>query len=134
MTRLAGSLLDTATCENLSLPTRYSRGVLTASELNAVEQLYIKLKDNLSSSLTLSSIFYKYSSVTLNGRNYKSSGMRSKVPFVALTSWDEILYGSPPNPLPSCSLLPATAILRLVNVHYYMKVFFLMTHHLIHCC
>jgi len=124
MNRVVGSVLDTVSSEDFVLPTKFSRGVLTMGEIGFLEQLYSKVTNTPSSTCTVNSIFLKYSSLTINGKHFGSSGKRSKVPVVVLASWDESLYGSTPTPLPSSSLLPPTSILRPVNVHYFMKVSF----------
>ena len=124
MNRLVGSSLITVSSEDFILPTKYSRGVLTTSEICVLEKLYFKLSSSHSSTCIVNSIFLKYSSVTINGKYFRSAGKQSNVPVVILASWDENLYGSTPTPQPRSSLLPPTSILRPVNVHYFTNVSF----------
>lgn len=120
--KICGSLpnVDTSS-RNVVLPAVYSRAVLGASEIEALGQLYTKLTYINSSA---SSIFAKYSSITVKDRVFRSSGQRSQTPVVMLAVWDENLYGSTPSPLPTSSLLPTSTILRPVSIHFYMKVSF----------
>ena len=90
MNRVAGSVLDTMSPDDghISLPTKYTRGVLTTTEIDVLKQLVIKITNNSC----------------------------TKLPAVVLATWDENLYGSPPTQLPSSSLLPPTSIVRPVNI------------------
>ena len=62
--------------DNLVLPTAYTRAVLSANEITALGQLYMKLTQTDS---TAASIFAKYSSLTVNDRLFRSTGKISEV-------------------------------------------------------
>ena len=109
------------TSRNVVLFAVYPHAVLGASEIEALGQLYRKLTCTNPSA---SSIFVKYSSITVKDRVFRSSGQRSQIPVVILAVWDENLYGSSPSPLQTSSLLPTLTILRPVSVHFYTKLSF----------
>lgn len=98
--------------------------MLTSGEVDILEQLHSKLTADHESQSTVvaNSIFLKYSSVTINGREFRSSGKQTKTQVVQLTSWDKNLYGELPTPLPHSTFLASNV--RPVNVHYFMKVSF----------
>ena len=120
MNRVAGSLLDAMSPDDghISLPTKYTRGMLTTTEIDVLKQLVIKITNNPSVSCTVNSIFLKYSSFSIDGKYFRSCN-KSKLPAVVLATWDENLYASPPTQLPSSSLLPPTSIVRPVNIIIY---------------
>ena len=66
------------------------------------------------------SIFLKYSSITINGKNYRSSGKRQQPLVVQLASWKNSLFGDPSTPLPQSTSESSKG--RPVNVNYFMKV------------
>ncbi len=122
---VVGSVLDTLTNHNVfRLPPKSSRSVLSPHEIEILKKHYMCLyPDHNESMVVVNSAFLKYSSVTVNGKDYYSSGKRVNSPAVALTSWDSDLYGDPPTPLPNCLHIPV-ADQRPINIHYFMKVFF----------
>lgn len=124
--RLAGSVLDTISTNitEFRLPTKSARAVFDTTELMFLKQLYHRIyPDAIPSDTTVHSIFVKYSSVTLKGKIYRSSGRRTEKPYVVLASWDKAaLFGSPPTRLPDQN--SPTANERPVNVHYYVKATF----------
>ena len=121
--RLVGSVLDTITTNNFKLPTKCTRGVLSSSEVDALKQLYLRYGNHESTATcVVNSIFLKYSSVTINGREFRSSGKRTKNQAITLTSWDDNLYGNPLTPLPDSNRQDSNV--RPVNIHYFMKVSF----------
>jgi hypothetical protein len=104
--KVTGSLLDTLEGSNsLLLPIKCTRGVLSCNEQDVLQQLYSKLV-NAQSPVLVNSIYKRFQSVTLNGREYRSSGKQASTPVVVQASWNEGLYGSPPTTLPSNSFLP----------------------------
>ena len=82
MNRLVGSVLNTASCDNLdvSLPTKYSRRVLTTSEIDALKTLVPKIMSMSSAACTVNSIFLKYSSLSIDGKYFRQS-IKLPVPF-----------------------------------------------------
>ena len=94
---LVGSVLDDVESNSFKLPTRYSRGLLTSNELRVLKQLYSKLSNDQQSVVIVISIFLKYSSIIINGRQFRS-GKQVKMPVVALTSWDKDLFVYLPTP------------------------------------
>ena len=118
--RPVGSVLDTLTSNGFQLPRKASRGVLTTDEVNVIEQLYTKLTVDQESLFVVNSVYLKYSSITINGRQFGSSGKRTTTSVVAQASWDEKLYGNPATPLPDS--LAANNTLRPVNICHFMKV------------
>ena len=123
-TKCAGSIFDHDTIlssNDFKMATKYSRGVLTSDELDVLQQLFCKLHGP-AASVIVNSIFFKYLTVTINGREFRASGKRTKVPSVVLASWDTQLYGMPPTPLPYATSVALN--MRPVDVHYFMKVFF----------
>ena len=120
--RLVGSVLDTVTLQQFTLPTRSTRGVFDSDELEAIERLYQSLCSNCGS-VTVNSVFTKYSSITLHGKQYGSSGKRATLhlrkAFIALSLWDCSLYGSQPTVLPNAGELHSNK--RPVNIHYFVK-------------
>lgn len=117
----AGSVLETVVSELSQLPSKYSRGVLSSDEVDALKQLYSKVA-NTDEPIFVNSVFQKFESITINGKEYSSSGKQRTIRGVVQASWDTVLYGNPPTTLPSNSLVPSS--LRPVNIHYFMKVFF----------
>ena len=85
-------------------------------EIDTLKKLVLKITGT---PYSVNSIFFKYSSFTINGKYYRSPANPSKHPAVALASWDENLYGSATQ-IPSL----ASSILRPVHVFYFMKVTF----------
>lgn len=122
--RLAGSDLDATTTINngFTLPSRYSRALLSPEEVKQFEEMYSKYRNDDSLEITVNTIiFLKYSSITLKGREFRSSGKQTNNTAVAMASWDSDLFGDPPTELPT-DLVPSNTFQRPVNVHYYMKV------------
>ena len=118
--RVSGSVLDTIGTQEFLLPTRSKRCVFGSDDLIVLKQLYIKLHPQYSD-VTVNNIYTKYSSITLKGKTYGSSGKRDQThPYVAFASWDlSQLYGLPPSTLPDAALHPDSNE-RPVNVHYYV--------------
>ena len=82
-----------------------------------LQQLFIKLNPNCSS-VFINSIYKKYTSVTLKGKVYRSSGHRNSTPRIVWALWNEQYYGPPPTTLPDVNLHPKFNE-RPVCVHYY---------------
>ena len=120
--KVTGSLLDRLESSNsMQLPTKYVRGVLSCNEQDYLKQLYSKVV-NTQSPVYVNSIYQKYQSITLNGREYRSSGNQASKPVVVQATWNEGLYGNPPTTLPSNTLVPSSH--RPVNIHYFMQTFY----------
>ena len=115
-----GSLLATVscTCAGFVAPTTCLRNVLTADETDVLKELVLKITGK---PYEVNSIYYHYTSFTIDGKCYRSSSNHTKQPAVALASWDESMYG--PAPLVPCSsLIPSTCMWRPVNVFCFMKI------------
>ena len=118
--KVVGSVLDTFSSNSLEFPHKFFRSVLPSDEINILEKLISKLREE---KVEVNSIFLKYSSLVINSYKYSSSGKRITNHAVVLASWDSELYGNPPTPPPSSGLhQPSNK--RPVNVQYYMKVYF----------
>ena len=121
---VAGSVLDTLTdCNVFRLPPKCSRSVLSPEEMELLKKHYTFLHPD--SMVIVNSTFLKYSYVTFNGKEYSSSGKRVNSPAVAITAWDTDLYGDPPTPLTHSLQVPLTDY-RPINIHYFMKVSFII--------
>ena len=61
--------------ELIKLPSTHSRGVLTSTEIDVLDQLYLRLTSDSESQqkFEVHSIILKYSSITINGKNFRSS-------------------------------------------------------------
>lgn len=110
-----GSLLDTALSPHSSrefdLPKRYSRCTFSSDEQTYIHELFCKANPQISqASVTVNSLFLKYTSINLNGKKFFSSGRR-KFPAVALLKWDDKLYG---HSSPELATRPA-------NIHYFIR-------------
>ena len=121
--RFVGSVLDTLIEEGrITLPTKSSRGVFDSHELSFLKELYEIINPG-ACDMVLNSIYTKYSSLTIKGRTYGSSGKRTHHPYVVLASWDKSsLFGAPPTRLPDHGNPSANE--RPVNIHYYLKATF----------
>lgn len=126
MSRLVGSVLDTvSTCDDFKLPSRYFRAVLSQNELKFLEEIYFKYsKVGDGSNVIVNSIYLKYSSISIRGREFNSSGKRTRAAAVSLASWDNDLFGDPPTHMPNTVYNVLSANVRPVNIHHYMKVNF----------
>lgn len=118
---VVGSVLDTLTVHDvIDLPSKCFRSVLSPHEAEILKKHFVILHPEYDeSTVIVSSVFLKYLSLTFNGKAYASSGKRTNTPAVSLTSWDRVLYGEPPTPLPSSIHVTE---LRPINIHYFMKV------------
>lgn len=63
---------------------------------------------------TVSTIFLKYSSITLKGKVFRASGKQTKNAAVAMASWNSDLFGDPPTELPN-DIVPSNTFHRPVN-------------------
>ena len=95
---------------------------ITRHTVDALRQLYLKLASHKQSKQTfeVNTIFLKYSSVTINGKDYRSSEKRQHPLVVQLVSWNTSLLGDFPTPLQRYS--SDCSEKRPVNVNYFMKV------------
>lgn len=80
----------------------------------------MKMHPEIVGDVTVNHIYRKYSSITLKGKLYTSSGRRTLKPFVALALWTEDIFGLPPTGLPDT----VKANERPVNIQYYLKATF----------
>ena len=99
--------MDTITKKDSLLPSKSKLCVLGPDDLEVLMKLYSKLHPEYSN-ITISNVYKKYSSVTLNGKVYRSSGLRnharnSSKPYIVFVSWDQSYYGLPPTILPDAA-------------------------------
>lgn len=122
--RLVGSVLDTVSFNTeFRLPTKGTRAVFDSVEMTYLKQLYMKFHPE--HDVEVNRIYIKYSSITLKGKTYSSSGKRTQKPFIAQASWSEDLFGAPPTRLPDThDITNVHANERPVNVHYYLRATF----------
>ena len=114
---------DTTRQDTYKMGCKFSRAVLHSSECDILCCLIMKIHTQLlpDSEITVNSIYFKYSSITLNHKVYGSSG-KTSTPTVALAKWDENLYGPPLSSVPvSFSNDPNT---RPINIHYFAKILY----------
>lgn len=120
--RISGSLMDTITKNNFLLPARCKQCVFDSCDVDVLAKLYAKIYPEYSN-IKVNNVYKKYSSITLRGKVYGSSGnLNSQVQKsngIVFASWDESLYGSPPTVLPDVASHPCYNE-RPVNVHYYL--------------
>lgn len=121
--RLVGSDLEATVgiSDDRKLPPRHIRAVLSLDQIKLLEDLYSRYHGIDTSGITVNSIFLKYSSISLKGKEFRSSGKRTSSAVVAIASWNSDLFGDPPTELPT-DLIPSNTLQRPVNIHYYMKV------------
>ena len=122
--KIKGSVAETIVSNAPLLPLKHSKGVLSAEEIEVLRQLFLTLEnDNLPTfHVTINSVYQRFSSITINGKLYNSSGCNwTSSPYIVQAAWNENLFGQMPTSMPQ---LHSTSNLRPVNVHYYMKVFF----------
>ena len=121
--RTVGSVNETLTGNNFTLPSKFKRKALHSLSINTLKQLYCKIKTTEPNHVVPNSIIIKYSSVTLKGKVFSTSKKKDD-PYVAFAQWSENLFGAPPTQLPD-SYLPTTNI-RPVDVKYYFKATFIV--------
>ena len=123
--RISGSVMDTITKKDSLLPSKSKLCVLGLDDLEVLMKLYTKLHPEYSN-ITISNVYKKYSSVTLNGKVYRSSGLRNHArnsckPYIVFVSWDQSYYGLPPTILPDAAA-HLNSNERPVDVHHYVTV------------
>ena len=117
--RVSGSLMESTSIERFVLPSKYKRCVFDTDHFEVLGNLYAKLHPDYSC-VSINRVYKKYSSITLKGRDYRSSGKNTIKPYVVLASWKPSYYGPPPTTLPEeASHLNCNE--RPVNVHYYVE-------------
>ena len=118
--RVSGSLLENNSSESFIVPSTYKKCVFDVTDLELLTSLYSKLHPD-HNDVKINKIHKKYSSITLNGRVYRSSGKSTTKPYVVLTSWNESYYGPPPTTLPEVTSKTCCNV-RPVNIHHYMTI------------
>lgn len=120
--------MDLTTTKDFILPSKCKRCVFDSDDLEVLTKLYAKLHPEYSN-ITVNNVYKKYSSITLNGKVYRSSGKlhiydSSKSctvkKSVVFASWDHSYYGSPPTRLPD-AICQLNSNERPVIVHYYVS-------------
>ena len=122
---VSGSVRDTLTPDLFALPPKYKRSVFDSDAVGTLQVLLSKLHPSVDLSeltVTVNSVFEKYSSITLHGKSFTSTGNSKQPHSLVQARWVEDLYGKPPTSLPdphdpACNLRP-------VKVHYYLKAFY----------
>lgn len=93
---------DTLTPIQFALPSKHKRSVFDTESLDVLKCLYCKVNPSCSiTDVIVNSVFLKYASLTLKGKNFSSSGKRTRIPYIVNVHWNEDLYGLPPTTLPS---------------------------------
>ena len=120
--RVSGSLLESnsISTDSFTLPRKYRRCVFDLSDLEVLKNLYSKLYPEYYD-INVHSVYMKYSSISLNGKDYRSSGKCTSNPYVVLASWNQSYYGPPPTSLPE-EAFHLNSNERPVNVHHYVTV------------
>ena len=75
-----------------SLPNNFSKGLFQSSELQCLKKLYSDLYSVPLSSLDVPSIFEKFSTITLNGKQLGSYKSRSSSSSLVLSLWNQKLF------------------------------------------
>ena len=124
--KVSGSVLDTITKNEFLLPTMHKRAVFSSDYIEQLIKLYSVLKLHPErSDVSINRIYKKYSSITLKGKVYRSSGLKNRNSIV-LASWNQSYFGPPPTTLPDSAFHPNFND-RLVVVHYYITAKFRFT-------
>ena len=118
--RVSGSLLESVSTERFLLPSKSKKCVFDADDLEVLIKLYSKLHPD-HSDVKVNSVYKRYSSVTLRGKDYRSSGKCATKPYVVQASWNLDCYGPPPTRLPD-EMSNVNSNERPVNVHHYVTV------------
>ena len=106
-----GSLLDTVLSPHSSCEFDLPKKRTLSDEQRYILQSLCKINPHVSqASVTVNSLFLKYTSINLNGKNFFTSGRR-RVPAVDFLKLDDKLYGH-------SSSESAT---RPVNIHYFIR-------------
>ena len=120
-----GSVGATLSCSEdftIKFPSSCSRGTLDDDDIQFVLSLYRKLNPGSLSNIAINSVFVKDTSLSLNGKSYncchRSVGRRTNN--VALTEWDEAVFGDPPTPVTDA--LHPDARFRPVRIHHFIKL------------
>ena len=99
------------------------RGVFDFDCLETLKDLYCRIYPEISTtSVRVNSIFKKYSSLTLRGKTFSSSGLRKRNPYVLMAEWKEDLYGPPPPD----HLLEVNSNIRPIDAHFYVIASFVV--------
>ena len=109
---------------SLTLPFKYTKDGFDLETVGLLKLLLgkVSLHHVVDNDINVNTIFLKYSSITISGKEYSSSIKQRKGPCIMQALWKEELYGTMPTVLPE-SYLPGSNI-RPVKVHYYAKVFY----------
>lgn len=110
--------------KSITLPSKYT---IDGFDMEAMDLLQILLgKASLQHvvyvDININTIYFKYSSIMISGKEYSSSIKQRKGPCIVQALWKEELYGNMPTALPE-SYIPGSNK-RPVKVHYYTKVFY----------
>ena len=118
--KLIGSFGETImTYDDITLPNRYARYGFDSETKTVVQALIQKINQtSVTDEINVNSVFLQYSSLTIKGKTFSSSG---KTSVIAQAEWKEEYYGARPTPLgssePRCRLLR-----RPVKIRSFMKV------------
>jgi hypothetical protein len=124
--QLAGSVNETLTAPKFALPSKSTRGIFDSDCLQILKEIYCKLHPLISNnSVTVNSVFKKFSSITLRGKTFSSSRKRKSTPYIIMAKWKEDLYGKTPTTFPNYTLETASNV-RPVDAHFYVEASFLV--------
>lgn len=90
----------------------YTRQVLLGNQKHNLIKLYTKLYSISSSALEISSVYFKYSSVEINGKRVGSHGNRTQSSSIVMVSCNNQLF---------CTKLAITLKSRAARVDYFCK-------------
>ena len=121
--RLAGSVGETFTASKFALPSKSTRGIFDSECLQILNELYCKMHPNITQDSVI--VNSKFSSITLRGKTFSSSGKRKCTPYIIMVEWKEALYGKQPTTIPNCNSETASDV-RPVDAHFYMEASFLV--------
>ena len=95
---------------DITFPKHYSRYVLSSTQKDYLRHLYSKMYSTSISALDLSSIYFKYSSIVVNGNVLGSNNSKSSSSSIVMSYWDDRLFGMSHSTAESTSGSRATRI------------------------
>lgn len=78
---------------NVHIPTCFTRGVLTDTEIEGLRQIFSRLYSVPSADVDVNSAIYKFKELILNGRRFGSQGSRSSSSSIVMAVWYPNLFG-----------------------------------------
>lgn len=103
----------------ITFPKHYTRHIFVGNQKHNLVELYIELYSVSRSVLEVTSTYFKYSSVVINGKQVGSHGSRTQSSSVVMATWNSELFG-----LSNTSANFATC--RAARVEYFCKHSFMV--------